>query len=379
MNLRYSIELSELERDELTTLISSGRLAARKATRARILLMADGREYTDEAIAAALGSSTSTVGRTKRNFVEEGLLRALNEQPRRGAERKLSATAEATLVALACSDPPKGRCRWTLRLLADELVVLCEDLDEISHETIRARLREKALKPWLKKMWCIRKVDAAFIAQMEDILDLYTETPDPKLPVVCFDEGLKQLVEHVRPPLPVRPGDAARVDGHYRRKGTAKLLVFKDAHRPWREVIVTERRTRTEFALAMKKLVDEYYPEAEKVRVVLDNLNTHAAASLYTTFPAAEARRILKRLEFHFTPTHASWLNMVEIEIGSLTTECLDRRISSIELLRQEVEAWVQRRNDERATINWLFDVNAAREKMSRHYPTPNCIQSESL
>lgn len=220
-------------------------------------------------------------------------------------------------------------------------------------------------------MWCLRKVDAAFIARMEDVLDLYTETPDPRFPVVSFDEGLKQLVAEVKAPRLVLSGMPAQQDDHYKRTGTAKLLFFMNAHRPWRLVIVTESRTRVDFANAMKRLVDELYPDAERIRVVLDNLNTHDAASLDTAFPAAEARRIMRRLEFHYTPKHASWLNMVEIEIGAVTRQCLDRRIGDIEYLRTEVAACVKSRNAAGIKVNWLFDVEAARTKMAKHYPAP--------
>lgn len=378
MNLRYIVELEEHERNALKELTRSGKPSARKVKRAHILLMADGHSHSDEKVAEALSTSVSTVARTRKRFVEQGLDAALSETKSPGAAKKLTAAQEASLVALACSAPPAGRNRWTLRLLADELVVLCEDLDGISHETVRKRLSEKKLKPWLKKMWCIRKIDADFIARMEDILDLYAEPADPQFPVVSFDEGLKQLVGELKVPLPTLPGQPAKQDYHYKRNGTAKLMLFMDVHKPRREVIVSSTRTSEDYALAMKKLVDEFYPDAVKIRVVQDNLNTHGPASLYKTFPAHEARRILRRLEFHYTPTHASWLNMVEIEIGVMTKQCLDRRIADIETLRVEVQAWVERRNREGAKIEWLFDVHKARAKMARHYPEPTRNQSKS-
>jgi len=369
VNRIYFVDLTEDERHALVQLTRSGKPRARKVIRAHILLMADGRAHKDTDIAKALSSSTSTVFRTRRRFVEGGVEHALAEKASTGGERLLTAGQEGTLVALACSKAPAGRSRWTLRLLAKHLVLRCDDLDKVSHETVRKRLKEKKIKPWLHKMWCLRKIDAAFIAQMEDILDLYAEAPDPRFPVVCFDEGLKQLVAEVKEPRPTKPGHPAQFDYHYRRNGTAKLLVFMDAHRPWREVIVSETRTRVDFALAMRRLSDEFYPHAERIRVVLDNLNTHNAASLYETFPPAEARRIMRRLEFHYTPTHASWLNMVEIEIGALTRQCLDRRIGDLDYLRSELGACVASRNDDEVQINWLFDVSAARDKMARHYP----------
>ena len=378
MNLRYIVELEEHERNMLEELTRAGKPSARKVKRALILLMADGHCHSDEEVAVALSTSVSTVARTRKRFVEQGLDSALSDAKSPGAARKLTTAQEASLVALACSAPPPGRNHWTLRMLADELVILCEDLDSISHETVRKRLAEKKLKPWLRKMWCIRKIDADFIARMEDILDLYAEPADPRFPVISFDEGLKQLVGELKAPLPVLPGQPAKQDYHYKRNGTAKLLVFVDVHQPRREVIVSSTRTSQDYALAMKKLVDEFYPEAVKIRVVQDNLNTHGPASLYKTFPAHEARRILRRLEFHYTPIHASWLNMVEIEIGVMTRQCLDRRIPDIDTLRAEVQAWVDRRNREGAKINWIFDVHKAREKMARHYPLPTLNQSMS-
>ena len=376
MNRIYDVDLTEGEREQLQELIRGGRPRARVVKRAQILLAADGHHRTDAEISSTLSSSTSTVFRTRKKFVTEGLDGALKEKPRSGGKALLSAAQEGALVALACSTPPEGRARWTLRLLADHLVLTCDDLETVSHETIRQRLKEKQLKPWLHKMWCIRKVDASFFAQMEDILDLYTEEHDPRFPVVCFDEGLKQLVAEVKPPRRIAPGMPAQQDYHYKRNGTAKLLFFMDAHRPWRQVLVTESRTRTDFAWAMKRLVDDYYPEAKRIRVVLDNLNTHNAASLYQTFPAPEARRLMRRIEFHHTPKHASWLNMVEIEIGAVTKQCLDRRIGDIDYLRSEVAACVAQRNAEGTGINWLFDVHAARHKMARHYPAPTANTS---
>ena len=176
-------------------------------------------------------------------------------------------------------------------------------------------------------MWCVPKVDGEYVARMEDVLDLYAEPPDPKRPVVCFDESPIQLIGEVRPPLPAAPGQVERFDYEYRRNGTVNLFVILDAHRPWRKVKVTERRTAGDFAQCMRELVDVDFPQAERIRVVMDNLSTHTPGSLYEAFPAAEAHRILRRLEFHYTPKHASWLNMVEIEIGVLKGQCLDRRI----------------------------------------------------
>jgi transposase len=376
MNIRYRVELSQSERDELTALLSGGKHRARKLKRAQILLAADA-GASDNEIAARVVVGGSTVYRTKRRFVEGNLDHALAEAPRPGAERKLTGKEEALLVATACSTAPEGRARWTLELLSDALVKLT-DHDSLSRETIRRRLAENDLKPWRKDMWCIPKVDAAYVAAMEDVLDLYSEAPDPDRPVICFDESPTQLIGEVRPPIPAEPGQLERYDCEYRRNGTANLFVFLDAHRSWRKVKVTARRAAVDFAICMRELTDVHFPKAGKIRVVLDNLSTHSAASLYKTFPAAEARRVLKKLEFHFTPKHASWLNMVEIEIGVLRGQCLNRRIAERERLISEVAAWEHQRNKSGAKINWMFTAENARTKMDRAYPEIEAeLQSE--
>jgi transposase len=325
MNVRYRVTLTQYERDRLGALLSGGKRTSRKVKRAQILLAADA-GVNDDQIAASV--RVGTVYRTKQRFVEGNLEQALNEQPRPGAERKLTGKEEALLVATACSNPPAGRARWTLELLAEEMVKLTGH-ESLSRETVRRRLGENDLKPWRKKMWCVPQVDAEYVARMEDVLDLYAEEPDPQRPVVCFDESPIQLIGEVRHPIPPEPGRIERYDCEYRRNGTANLFVFLDANNPWRKVKVTGRRTAEDFAACMRDLTDVHYPKADRIRVVQDNLSTHSAGALYHTFPADEARRVLRRLEFHYVPKHASWLNMVEIEIGVLASQCLDRRIES--------------------------------------------------
>lgn len=369
MNLRYRVDLSQEERVALTALIGGGTCAARRIKRAQILLAADA-GTCDDVIASTVAIGGSTVTRTKRAFVEESMEAALGEAPRPGAARKLSGQEEALLVATACAKPPAGRARWTLDLLAEAMIALTEHQD-LSRETVRRRLAENALKPWHHKMWCIPKVDATFVARMEDVLDLYAEAPDPARPVICFDESPVQLIGETREPVPARPGQPARVDYEYRRMGTANLFVAFDIHRGWRNVTVTDRRAAQDFAHRLRDLVDIHYPHAETIRIVMDNLSTHSPAAFYDAFPAPEARRLLRRLEFHFTPKHASWLNMVEIEIGVLRGQCLNRRIGEPQTLVAEIDAWQTRRNTERARINWMFNTHRAREKLARAYPTP--------
>ena len=210
MNVRYRVELSHKERDELTVLLARGKHPARKLKRAQILLAAHA-GVGDEAIAASIGVGGSTVYRTKRRFVEGDLETALSEDPRPGAERKLTGKEEALLIATACSDPPAGRKRWTLQLLAGEMVKLTEH-EGLSRETIRRRLAENDLKPWRRDMWCIPEVDGTYVARMEDVLDLYAEERDPKRPVVCLDESPHQLIGEVRQPIPAEPGQPERYD-----------------------------------------------------------------------------------------------------------------------------------------------------------------------
>ena len=367
MNVGYRVELSQAERDELTALLSGGKHSARKLKRAQILLAADA-GGGDEEIARSIGVGGSTVYRTKRRFVLGSLAAALREEPRPGASRKLSGKEEALLVATACSSPPAGRARWTLELLAGELVRLTEH-DSVSRETVRRRLAENDLKPWRKDMWCIPQVDGEYVARMEDVLDLYAEAPDPKRPVVCFDESPVQLIGEVRQPIPAAPGQLERYDYEYRRNGTVNLFVVLDVNRPWRKVKVTERRAAEDYAQCMRELTDVHYPDAECIRVVQDNLSTHSAGALYEAFAPAEARRILRRLEFHYTPKHASWLNMVEIEIGVLRGQCLNRRIDDPKWLRREIVAWERQRNAAGARIKWMFTTDKARAKMGRAYP----------
>ena len=370
MNHRYVVNLTPEEIIQLQELGRKRRVSKRTLQRSQILLAAD-QGVSHDVIATTIGVGTATVYRTKMHFVQDGLERALSEAPRPGAQRKLDVGEESLLIALACSEAPAGASCWTLHLLADQMVVLT-DHDSISDATIARRLDEVRIKPWQHKMWCIPKVDAEFVACMEDVLTLYAEPADLARPVVSFDETPRQLIGETRVPVRAAPGKTARSDYEYQRNGTANVFMFVDANRGWRHAKVTERRTNFDFAHCMRELVDQHYPNADKIRVVLDNLSTHSRSALYQTFEPAEARRILNKIEFHFTPKHASWLNMVEIEIGVLVKQCLAKRIPTIELLRTHVAAWEKRRNHERAIINWIFTVDQARAKMANSYPILN-------
>jgi len=216
----------------------------------------------------------------------------------------------------------------------------------------------------------IPTVGADFVWRMEDLLDLYAEPYAPTHPTVCFDETSKQLVAETRLPLPMEPGKPERVDYAYERRGTANLFLVTEPLTGWRHVDVTDRRTKHDFAQQMRELVDRHFPNADRIRVVLDNLNTHTPGALYEAFAPEEARRVLRKLEFHYTPVHGSWLNMAELEFSMLSRQCLDRRIGDRDFLTTEVAAWENARNEQRATIHWQFTVHDARRKLHRLYPS---------
>ena len=203
---------------------------------------------------------------------------------------------------------------------------------------------------------------------MEDVLDLYEEPYDSLRPVVCFDESSKQLIAETRTPLPAESGVPARYDTEYERKGVCNLMMICEPKRGFRQVEITDRRTKIEFAHSMKRIV-ELYPEATTIRVVLDNLNTHKKASLYEAFPAGQARELARKLEFHYTPKHGSWLNIAEIELAVLSNMCLSQRIADKERLRCEVEANVTERNTKAMPVKWRFTAQDARRKLARLYP----------
>ncbi len=221
------------------------------------------------------------------------------------------------------------------------------------------------------KTWCIPpKASGEYVCRMEDVLATYALRYDPKIPVVCMDEASKQLIGEVRRPLPLRPGQPRGEDYEYERLGVCSMFVLCEPLAGWRHVEVKERRTKKDWALTIRQLVDEVYPTAPIIRLVLDNLNTHTGASLYDAFPPDEARRILKRLDLHYTPKHGSWLNMAEIEIGIMVRQCLDRRIDNMTDICNEVAAWEKARNKEKRCIHWTFTVAAARVKLKNQYPS---------
>jgi transposase len=220
------------------------------------------------------------------------------------------------------------------------------------------------------------KANAEFVCAMEGVLEVYARPHDPKRPVVCADEGGKQLIGDVREPLPVRPGAPAKEDYEYERNGTANLFVAFEPLAGVRRFEVTERKTKADFARLLKRVADEWYPEAERVTLVVDNLSTHKPSALYEVFEPAEARRVMGRLEFVYTPKHGSWLNMAEIELSVLARQCLDRRIPDMATLRREVATWEEERNAAAVKVDWQFTTADARTKLKRLYPVIEPINS---
>ena len=213
------------------------------------------------------------------------------------------------------------------------------------------------------------KANAGFVAAMEDVLDVYTRAHDPQRPLVCLDETSKQLISETRPPLPLRPGLPARHDYEYKRNGTANLFMLFAPLEGWRHVEVTARRTAKDYAHILRDLADIHFPGADKILLVQDNLNTHKPASLYEAFEPAEARRLIQRFEWHYTPKHGSWLNLAESELAVLSRQCLDRRIETAAKLETEVKAWRTHRNAGNAKANWHFSTDNARVKLKNLYP----------
>ena len=217
-------------------------------------------------------------------------------------------------------------------------------------------------------MWCIESIDSEYRKRMYDILDLYEEEYDPKRPIVCLDEKTKQLIEDKSKPIPMKPGSPEKYDYEYIRNGTTNIFVAVEFKAGKRVTQVTERRTRIDFAHFMKALIIEEYSEADFIKLITDNLNIHNEKSFYEAFCEDEAKQILKRIEFHYTPKHASWLNAAEIEINVMNMQCTGKRIGDRGTLTNEVSAWTKRRNANKKKINWKFTKNKADEKLSRHY-----------
>lgn len=371
---KYIVRLERDEQNHLKSLINKGKVAARKILHARILLKADegdeGEKWIDDDIAKAFDVNNRTVERIRERFVTEGLEAALNRKPQTNRKRKIDGEIEAHLVRIACSKAPEGRAKWTLRLLADKMVEL-NYVDSLSHEGVRQNLKKNKLKPWLVKEWCIPpKCNAEFVCRMEEVLEVYKRPYNPKNPVVCMDELTKQLIKETRIPIPAKEGSVEKFDTEYERNGTANVYLYVEPLKAKYFTKVTKTKTAVDWAYTIREMVDVKYKDADKITLVLDNLNTHVGASLYKVFSPQEARRLLDKIEFVYTPKHGSWLNIAEIGLSILSRQCLDRRIEDFELLSKEIEVWTDQSNNEEKMINWQFKTQDARIKLKKLYPT---------
>ena len=375
--IKFVIRLTPEEHTRLDGMIHCGKGSVNSALKARILLKADvsqsGPGWSDERIAEALETSLSTVLRTRRPLVDEGLDAALSRKKSSWSPpRTFDGEAEAKLIVLACTKPPKGYTHWTLRLLEKRVVELGIVEAASAPQSIRCSKKTKLNR--IKKYWVISpEADADFVAAMEDTLEIYIREHDPARPVICLNETSKQLTRETRTPLPHGPGREARIDYEYERAGVANLFMLYAPLECWRHVCVRKRRTANDYVHDVRDLVDVHFPLAEKIILVNENLNTHKLGSLYKTFPLAEARRIAKRIEMHFTPKHGSWLNMAECELSVLSRQCLARRIPDRTELADETEAWETTRNSVGSGCKWQFTTQDARTKLSHLYPLVEC------
>ena len=374
-NLKYRIKLSVEQRQELIDIARNGEKSAKEIRHANVLLMADDNategRWRDVDISAALNLHVNTIALIRKKFVLGGMKPALERKPRLIPPNpaKLDGRQQAHLVALCCREPPEGRVRWTLKLLAQEFNARSL-LISISKETVRKHLNEVELKPWKQEIFCIPEKDLPrFIAQMEEVLDVYNDAVEENVPLICMDEASLQLTSDVYEPMAGKPGRPRREDYHYERHGTQAIFMFVDPNRGWRRVSNRNRRTKKDWAEEIEQLLEVDYPDARKIKLVSDNLNTHNIASLYTRFPAEKARCLARRLEMYHTPRNGSWLNMAETELSVLSQQCLDRRIGTAEILKVELAHWQEERNQEKVKIQWQFTTDDARIKLNHLYP----------
>ena len=377
----YSIFLDDDERRILKNIIRRTTSDNRRL-RCRILINADESKHASQTyleIAQASNCTERTVITTLKEFCQFGLDATLT--PRRGqgsntSNLKATGDVQARVIAKACSNAPEGRVRWTLSLLEDAMASVLET--KISRSTIGRVLQRHSLRPHLSEYWCIPPhEDAEFVAAMEDVLDVYHQPFNPKAPLWCMDEKPYQLLGESREPLPMRPGDVTKVDDEYKRNGTVSVFCFIQPHSGKILHSVEPTRTAVDWAEKIKYLIDDINPDADKIILVCDNLNTHSLASLYKAYPPEEARRLARKLEVHYTPKHGSWLDIAEIGINIMTRECLNRRIGGMEELRKELKAWNEAYDKDPTEINWQFSNEISRVKLKSLYPDIEKNRSE--
>nr|WP_087149382.1 IS630 family transposase [Algoriphagus resistens] len=372
---RYEIKLTREEVDELMSIINKGSHTSHTYRAAYILLNCDQGEYSDKAtneqISKMLKVGMRTIDRVKKRFLEEGLEGVLERKPSsRIYDKKIDGDTEAKLVQLCCSDPPVGHAKWSLRLLADKMVEL-EYVESISYVSVRNNFKKNELKPWKVRGWVIPPGrNSEFVAPMEQVLDVYKRPYDSKRPVICMYESPKPLISGARSPIPMEPGRETRVDFEYVRPGMVNIFMANEPLAGKRMVEVTDFKEKQDWAMFIKRISEEMCPDAEKIKLVMDNFKTHSASALYENFGPKEAKSLWDRFEFVFTPKHGSWLNMAEIELHVLNGQCLNRHIPCKEKVEQEVSACQKQRNTKEAKINWRFTTKESRIKSRKLFPS---------
>ena len=372
---RYPVKLNEKQRRWLETMLHMSSTPAKYYLVARVLLMSDQSQgepsATDVQIAEILSISRRTVIRIKQRFVQENLEVALTGSfPRERPERRcLDGKGEAQLIHLACSQAPDGRQRWTLELLADRMVRLGY-VEHISLETVRTTLKKRGSCPGSKNPGVSpRKPMGSLSITWKTCWRSIANPTTRRCPGSAWMRIAANLVKDKYPPEPAKPGQVAREDYTYEKEGRANLFIAYEPLAGKRYLKVTEHRTKQDWALFMQEVLEAHYPGAAKVIVVMDNLNTHTPASFYEVFPPEQAKALADRLEIHYTPKHASWLNIAEIELSVLARQGLAHNVATIEDLCHQVQSWQAHRNQQVGTVNWQFRAADARIKLKRLYP----------
>ena len=335
--------------------------SAREINRAHVLNLSS-KNYSHIEISDILEMTPRTVSNILQKYRESGLEAALHDDPRPGPPPKFDDRIESKIVALVCSDLPEGFDRWTLELLREKAVA-DGVVDSISKETIRVILQEHDLKPWQQKMWCIPKLDEIYIERMENILDLYEKPEDPECPMVCIDEKPVPLQDHARQPIPMEPGKPRKVDYEYTRNGMGNIFCAVLPKKGTYINKVTQSKTGIDFAVFLAEVLEQF-PKAKTIDIVLDNYSTHSKKSVTSYLQGISKGYLLKKVVFHYTPVHASWLNQAEIAIGMLDRQCLGTaRIADLETLEKKTTAWNRVVNRKKIIINWKFNKQQARAK----------------
>jgi len=386
---KYRVELSESEIEILTGITHKGKWSAHEIMHANILLNTNdllASKKDNREIAEIFSISATTVNEVRKTYSKEGLDAALKRKTRLTPVNasKITGDFEAQVIAMSLGPAPAGYANWTLRLLAEHCMERKLILS-ISHTAIGEMLNTNEVKPHLSKYWCIPKEnDAHFVAHMEDVIGIYHRPYNPKIPVICMDEKPVQLLDEIYDRVSAKPlrtdpntglikcGEPEKIDYKYERCGVASIFVFCEPLAGWRYMEALPTRKKGDFAVMTKKVTDTFCPDAEKIILISDNLNTHNISSFYEACPPEIAYRLAQKIEFHYTPIHGSWLNIAECELSSLALQALgNRRINSVDLLNEILIDWLTDRNTRQKGVNWQFTNEQPRIKLNRLYPIP--------